>query len=59
LKTIFGERDQPAQDDGGEKGSLAVFQVTVPGDGHEDIRAKEKENGFHGARIVSRPQCSD
>ena len=40
LKTIFRECDQPAHDDGGEERSLAVFEVTVPGDGHEDIRAK-------------------
>ena len=42
LKTVFGERDQPAHNDCGEKWRLAVFQVTVPGDGHEDVRTNKK-----------------
>ena len=37
LKTIFRERDQPAQNNGGKKWSFAIFQVTVPRDCHEDI----------------------
>ena len=37
LKAVFGERDEPAHDDRGEEWGLAVFQVTVPGDGHEDV----------------------
>ena len=37
LKTVFGERDQPAHDDRGEEWGLAVFQVTVPSNGHEDV----------------------
>ena len=56
LKTVFGERDEPAHDDCGEEGRLAVFQVTIPGDGHEDIRTKKKQDGFHGSGIVSRAQ---
>ena len=49
LKAVFGKCDEPAHDDRGEKRRLAVFQVAVPGDGHEDIRTKEKKNGFHGS----------
>jgi hypothetical protein len=48
LKTIFRERYQPAHHDRGEKRRLAVFQVPVLGDRHEDIGAKKKQNGFHG-----------
>jgi len=50
LKTIFSERDEPAHQDYCQKRSFAVFQVTVPSDRHEDIRANQKENCFHGAR---------
>jgi hypothetical protein len=50
LKTIFSERDEPAHQDYCQKRSFAVFQVTVPGNRHEDIRANQKENCFHGAR---------
>ena len=56
LKAVFGECDEPAHDNCGEQGSLAVFQVTVPSDGHEDIRTKKKQDGFHGSKIVSRAQ---
>jgi len=59
LKTIFREGDQPAHHDGGEKGRLAVFQVPVPGEGHEYIGANKKQNGFHGHKIVSRPESQD
>jgi hypothetical protein len=48
LKTIFRERDQPAHDDRGKKRRLAIFQVPVPGESHEDVGAKKKQNGFHG-----------
>jgi hypothetical protein len=42
LKTVFGKRDRPAHQDYRDKRSLAVFQVTIPGDGHEDVRANKK-----------------
>ena len=53
LKTIFGERDQPTEDDDGQERSFPVFQVTVPSKCHEDIRANKEQDSFHGARIVS------
>lgn len=54
LKTIFGEGDQPAHDDGGEQRRLAVFQMAIPGNCHEYIRADKQQDGFHGGQIVSR-----
>jgi len=39
LETVFGERDQPTHDDYKEKRGLSVFQVTVPSNSHEDVRA--------------------
>ena len=56
LKAVFGERDEPAYDDCCENRRLAIFQMTVPGDGHEDVRTNQKKNGFHNARIVARTQ---
>ncbi len=56
LKAVFGEGYQPAYDDGGKERSFAVFQVAVPRDGHENIGADQKEDGFHGTEIVSREQ---
>jgi hypothetical protein len=49
LKTIFKEGDQPAHDDHSDEGRLPVLQMTVPGDRHKNIRANEKEDGFHSA----------
>jgi hypothetical protein len=37
LKTVFSERNQPTYEDYDEKRSLAVLQVTVPCDCHEDV----------------------
>src|SRR6266852_168453 len=56
LKTVFGERDYPTHNDYSEERNLTIFQVTVPGNRHKDVRANQKENGFHGARIVARAQ---
>jgi hypothetical protein len=42
LEIVFGEGNQPAHNDYGEKRSLAVFEVTVPSDCHEDVRTDEK-----------------
>jgi len=53
LKTIFREGDQPAHHNGGEEGRLAVFQVPIPGEGHEDVGAEKQQNSFHGHEIVS------
>jgi hypothetical protein len=47
LKTIFQEGNQPAHHNHGEHRSSAVFQMAVPGDGHEYIRANQKQHRFH------------
>jgi hypothetical protein len=54
LEAVFGEGDEPAHDNGGEKRRLSIFQVAVPRDGHEDVGANQEEDGFHRAKIVSR-----
>ena len=41
LEAVFGERDQPTDDNDCEQGSFTVFQVTVPGNCHEDVRANK------------------
>ena len=37
LKTVFGKRDHPTHKDYSKKRSLAVFQVAIPSDCHEDV----------------------
>jgi hypothetical protein len=54
LKAVFEESDQPAHDDDSKERRLSVLQVTVPGDGHKDIGADEKEDGFHSGEILAR-----
>jgi hypothetical protein len=53
LETVFGKRNQPTHDDYGEQGRVAVLQVTVPRNCHEDVGTNKKQNGSHGAQIVS------
>jgi hypothetical protein len=48
LETVFEERDQPAHHNCGEKRGLAVFQMSIPRNRHEDIRAHEQQDRFHG-----------
>jgi hypothetical protein len=55
LKAVFGERDEPAHQDYGQKRSLPVFQVAIPGDCHEDIGTDQKKNGFHSAKSYHVP----
>ncbi len=38
LETVFRESDSPADRDGHPEGGGFVFQMSVPGEGHEDIR---------------------
>jgi hypothetical protein len=49
LKAVFGEGNQPADYDCGNQRRPAVFQMAVPGDSHEDIRANQEKDSFHGA----------
>src|SRR5579864_1298076 len=56
LKTVFQERDQPAYDDHGRERSLAVFEVAIPSDGHEEVRTNKQQDCFHGPPIVLRVQ---
>lgn len=47
LKAVLEESNQPTDDNDGNQRSLAVLQVAIPGGGHKDVRANEKEYGFH------------
>ena len=42
LEAVFEEGDAPADEDDLPQGVLAVFQVAVPGKGHEDVGEDEK-----------------
>ncbi len=51
LEAVFEEGDEPADDDDGQQRGVAVLEVAVPGDGHEDVGADEEKDGFHGGVI--------
>ena|ERR1700744_3653744 len=48
LEAVFKQGNRPAdQDDLGERGLFKPFEVTVPGDGHEDVGTDQQEDGAH------------
>jgi PLP dependent protein len=47
LEAILKEGDTPADQNDLPKRLLTILQVAVPGDGHEDVGADEKNNGPH------------
>lgn len=49
LKAIFREGDDPADDNNFKKRGLAIFQVSIPGKGHKNIRERQQKNGSHAA----------
>jgi hypothetical protein len=54
LEAIFEEGDHPADDNYLEQRHLAVFQVAVPGEGHEDVGDGEQGDGSHEFYSTSR-----
>ena len=62
LKTVFEKGDSPAGDNDFPERFAAVFEVAVPGEGHEDIGDGEQSDGAHrdperienGLEIISR-----
>ena len=44
LETIFDEGNPPACQNDNPQRRVLVFEVPIPGDGHEDIRYGEQEN---------------
>ena len=47
LKAVLEEGDAPADDDHLPKRLRLVFQVAVPGEGHEDVGEDEQNDGPH------------
>lgn len=45
LKTILKECNAPAHEDDQQERFAFVFQVAVPGEGHEDIGTGQQDNG--------------
>ena len=45
LKAVFKEGYAPADENGAEEGEGVVAQMSVPGIGHEDVGAYEKDDG--------------
>jgi hypothetical protein len=48
LKTVFKECDEPAYEYDSQEGSIFIFQMTIPGKGHEDIGNGKQQDCFHG-----------
>src|ERR1017187_5841055 len=47
-QAVFEQRDAPRdQDRLPERPAVTVFQVPVPGEGHEDIRQSQQKDGAH------------
>ena len=53
LEAVFEEGDAPAKEDRDEEGPVfEVFEVAVPGIGHEEVGAGEEENGGDARHFV-------
>jgi hypothetical protein len=50
LKTILGKGDQPAYQNHQKYRFIFEFQVAVPREGHKDVRDRQQQNRFHGAK---------
>jgi hypothetical protein len=48
LKAVFKERDEPAYEYNSQEGSIFIFQMTIPGEGHEEIGNGEQQDCLHG-----------
>ena len=47
LEAVLEEGDGPADEDDLPERDLAVLEVSVPGEGHEDVGADEQKDGPH------------
>ena len=47
LKTVFEESDAPTSENNFPERFAAVFQVAVPGEGHEDVGNSEQKDRAH------------
>ena len=47
LEAILEEGDAPTDHYDFPQGDAAIFQMAVPGEGHEDVGNGEQENGAH------------
>ena len=48
LEAVFEKGDAPAGDDDFPERLAAVFEVAVPGKGHEDVGNRQQDYGSHG-----------
>ena len=48
LQAIFKERNAPAGENGEPERGMRLFEMPVPGAGHENVRADEQQDGPHG-----------
>ena len=48
LQAVFEKGDQPTDEDDGYERRGLVFQMAVPGEGHENIRSEQKKDRENG-----------
>ena len=53
LETVFEEGDAPTGEDDFPEGFAAVFEVAVPGEGHEDVGDGEQDDGAHRGKTLA------
>jgi hypothetical protein len=61
LKAVLEEGNAPTDEDNLPQRLILKFQVPVPGNGHEDVGADEKNNCPHGEYFDAagrRPLCT-
>lgn len=46
-EAVFEKGYAPAHEDGLPKGEVLLFEVTIPGDGHEYIGQQQQDDGTH------------
>lgn len=56
LKAVFEKSDAPTCEDDFPERFAAIFQMTVPGEGHEDVGNGEKKDCAHDRYL---PRCDD
>src|SRR5689334_7590677 len=61
-KTIFRERDAPARQYDQLKRPLAIAEVSIPGEGHENVRGEKQrdgQNANHGCPPSLKAACAE
>jgi len=59
LKTVFEKSDTPTGENNFPERFAAVFQVAVPGEGHEDVGNSEQRDRSHFLQVLLFNESAD